>query len=273
MTTRANTRAGRRSTDAHSTFQGIQSVSRALQILELFSDRRPALNVSEVAELTGLNRATCYRFCQTLRQLGYLEEIDERRFRPGLKAASLAHSALRSRELPELALPYLRELRDEVQEAVNLGLLDGTEVVYVARVLSDHLISLRLYVGSRLPAYASSLGRAMLAFLPDDEAQAIIDRSELKPITRHTITDRRRILAELQRVRAQGYAFNDQEIAEGLRGVAAPVLSAAGRPIAAVNISIPRPLDGPAEVATVLAPKVMETARTISALASQLAIE
>jgi IclR family pca regulon transcriptional regulator len=164
-------------------------------------------------------------------------------------------------------------LREEVQEAVNLGLLDGTEVVYVARVLSDHLISLRLYVGSRLPAYASSLGRAMLAFLPDDEAQAIIDRSELKPITRHTITDRRRILAELQRVRAQGYAFNDQEIAEGLRGVAAPVLSAAGRPIAAVNISIPRPLDGPAEVATVLAPKVMETARTISALASQLAIE
>ena len=84
-------------------FQGIQSVSRALSILELFSDKRPSLSVSQVAEITGLNRATCYRFCQTLRKLGYLEELGDRRFRPGLKAVSLAHSALSSRELPELA--------------------------------------------------------------------------------------------------------------------------------------------------------------------------
>ncbi len=253
--------------------QGIQSVARALTILELFNDRRPALNVSEVAELTGLNRATCYRFCQTLRQLGYLEEIDERRFRPGVKAISLGHSALRSRELPELAMPYLRELRRETNETVNMALLDGTDVVYVARVLSDHLISLRLYVGSRLPAYASSLGRAILAFLPQEEAEAILDRSDLQPITSHTIVDRRRLEAELRRVRARGYVVNDQEIAEGLRGVAAPVLGATQRPIAAVNISIPRPLAGPDEIDKVLAPAVVETARAISALANQLAIE
>ncbi|MGH2991788.1 MAG: IclR family transcriptional regulator [Solirubrobacterales bacterium] len=252
---------------------GIQSVARALAILELFSDRRPALSVSEVAELTGLNRATCYRFCQTLLQLGYLEEISERRFRPGLKAVSLAHSALRSRELPELAMPYLRELRRQTSETVNMGLLDGTEVVYVARVLSDHLISLRLYVGSRLPAYASSLGRAMLAFLPEGESQAVIDRSELNPITEHTIFDPRRLKAELRRIRARGYAVNDQEIANGLRGVAAPVLSASQRPIAAVNISVPRPLIQPLELEEVLAPQVMETASAISALASQLQVE
>jgi len=82
-----------------------------MSILELFSDKRPSLSISEVAELTGLNRATCYRFCQTFRQLGYLEELPDRRFRPGLKAVSLAHSALSSRELPELALPYLERLR------------------------------------------------------------------------------------------------------------------------------------------------------------------
>lgn len=253
--------------------QGIQSVARALTILELFNDRQPALNVSEVAELTGLNRATCYRFCQTLRQLGYLEEIDERRFRPGIKAISLGHSALRSRELPELAMPYLRELRRETQETVNMALLDGTDVVYVARVLSDHLISLRLYVGSRLPAYASSLGRAILAFLPEDEAQSILDRSHLEPITRQTIVDPRRLKAELKRVRARGYVINNQEIADGLRGVAAPVLGASQRPIAAVNISIPRPLTAPDELDAVIAPRVMETARAISALANQLSIE
>ena len=155
-------------------FHGIQSVSRALSILELFSDKRPSLSVRQVAEITGLNRATCYRFCQTLKNLGYLEEIGDRRFRPGLKAVSLAHSALSSRELPELAHPYLRRLREEINETVNMGLLDDTEVVYVARVLSDHLISLRLYVGSRLPAYASSLGRAILAFLPEEQAASII---------------------------------------------------------------------------------------------------
>lgn len=254
-------------------FQGIQSVSRALSILELFSDKRPSLSVSEVAELTGLNRATCYRFCQTLRQLGYLEELGGGRFRPGLKAVSLAHSALSSRELPELALPYLRRLRDDIGETVNMGLLDNTEVVYVARVLSDHLISLRLYVGSRLPAYASSLGRSILAFLPPEDAESIIDRSDLEALTGHTITSRKRLIAELKKIREQGFALNDQEIANGLRGVAAPVLTESGRPIAAINISIPHPLKGPEEIENELAPKVMETAREIGLLAGKLAIE
>jgi IclR family pca regulon transcriptional regulator len=242
-----------------------------MSILELFSDKRPSLSISEVAELTGLNRATCYRFCQTFRQLGYLEELPDRRFRPGLKAVSLAHSALSSRELPELALPYLERLRADINETVNMGLLDGTEVVYVARVLSDHLISLRLYVGSRLPAYAASLGRAMLAFMPEDEAMDIIDRSELVSITSHTISDRMRLLSELRKIREQGYAFNNQEIANGLRGVAAPVLTDDGRPIAAINVSIPHPLKGPEEIEEVLAPKVIATAREIGALASKVA--
>jgi PcaR/PcaU/PobR family beta-ketoadipate pathway transcriptional regulator len=242
-----------------------------MSILELFSDKRPSLSISEVAELTGLNRATCYRFCQTFRQLGYLEELPDRRFRPGLKAVSLAHSALSSRELPELALPYLERLRADINETVNMGLLDGTEVVYVARVLSDHLISLRLYVGSRLPAYAASLGRAMLAFMPEDEAMDIIDRSELVSITSHTISDRKQLLAELRKIRQQGYAFNNQEIANGLRGVAAPVLTDDGRPIAAINVSIPHPLKGPEEIEEVLAPKVIATAREIGALASKVA--
>jgi IclR family pca regulon transcriptional regulator len=242
-----------------------------MSILELFSDKRPSLSISEVADLTGLNRATCYRFCQTFRQLGYLEELPDRRFRPGLKAVSLAHSALSSRELPELALPYLERLRADINETVNMGLLDGTEVVYVARVLSDHLISLRLYVGSRLPAYAASLGRAMLAFMPEDDAMDVIDRSDLVPITSHTISERKRLLSELRKIRKQGYAFNNQEIANGLRGVAAPVLTDDGRPIAAINVSIPHPLKGPEEIEEVLAPKVIATAREIGALASKVA--
>jgi IclR family pca regulon transcriptional regulator len=248
-------------------------VARALAILELFCDKRPALSVSEVSQLAGLNRATCYRFCQTLRQLGYLEEIDDRRFRPGIKTISLGHSALRSRELPELAMPYLRELRRETGETVNLALLDGIDVVYVARIPSDHLISLRLYVGSRLPAYASSLGRAILAFLPEDEAATIVDRSDLRRITSHTIIDRRRLKAELRQIRSRGYVVNDQEIALGLHGVAAPVFGASQRPIAAVNIAVPRPLTEPNEMHDILAPKVIAAASAITILASHLSLD
>ena len=196
---------------------------------------------------------------------------DDPHGRPVEPHLDLAHSALSSRELPELALPYLERLRADINETVNMGLLDGTEVVYVARVLSDHLISLRLYVGSRLPAYAASLGRAMLAFMPEDEAMDIIDRSELVSITSHTISDRKRLLSELRKIREQGYAFNNQEIANGLRGVAAPVLTDDGRPIAAINVSIPHPLKGPEEIEEVLAPKVIATAREIGALASKVA--
>jgi len=252
--------------------QGIQSVARAFAIMELFNDRRPALSVSEIAALTGLNRSTCYRFCQTLRRIGYLDEIDRRRFRPGLKAVSLARAALSSRELPELAVPYLRDLQRATDATTNMSLLDGTEVVYVARVLSHHLITLRLYVGSRLPAYASSMGRAMLAFLPEAEAQAVLDRSDLRPLTEYTITDRRRLMAELRRIRSRGYAVNEQEVALGVRGVAAPILSATGRPVAAINISTPQPL-GPQEIQAVLAPRVLEAASAISALVKQLGSE
>jgi DNA-binding IclR family transcriptional regulator len=256
----------RRETD-----NGIQSVSRALGILELFSEERPALTTSEIAALTGLNRATAYRFCQTLLRLGYLEETQAFTFRPGLKAVSLAQAALSSRELPELALPALRALQEKTGETVNMALRDGADVVYVSRLLSKNLLALRLFVGSRLPAYASSLGRAMLAFLPDDELAQVLDQRDLEAITKHTITDRRRLLAELRRIRARGYALNDQELVVGIRGIAAPVFGVSGQPIAAINLSISRPLEDE-EIAD-LGAQVAETANAISALATQLAID
>ncbi len=150
-----------------------------------------------------------------------------------------------------------------------MSLLDGTEVVYVARVLSDHLITLRLYVGSRLPAYASSMGRAMLAFLPEGEAEAVLDKSDLRPLTEYTITDRRRLLAELRRIRTRGYAVNEQEVALGVRGIAAPIISSASRPVAAINLSTSQPL-GRSEIETVLVPRLLETAGAISGLVKQL---
>lgn len=249
--------------------RGIQSVTRALRILELFNETRPTLATTEIADLTGLNRATAYRFCQTLLNLGYLEQTGQRTLRPGLRAVSLARAALSSRELPELAQPYLRDLQTRTGETVNMVLLDGDEVVYVARILSDHLLTLRLFVGSRLAAWSSSLGRAMIAFMPDEEIEGILDRAQLEAKTQHTIVDRKQLRAELRRIRSRGYAINNQELVVGLVGLAAPVFGTSGEPIAAINISIPHPVDSE-QLERELAPQVVQTARSISDLAARL---
>lgn len=246
----------------------IQSVARALTILELFSLQRPALTAVEVGELTGLNRATAYRFCQTLLALGYLEDIGNRRFTPGLRTISLAQTALAIRSLPEVATPRLAKLQQETGEAVNMAVLDDTEVVYLVRLLANHLITLRLAVGSRLPAYATSLGRAILAFLPEDEAKDILRRTSLVALTPHTKVTTKELLAELKTIRAQGYALNNQELSVGLRGIAAPVLDGNGRPIAAINISLPHSLG--ADVERELVSKVQATAGAIGELAAGL---
>jgi IclR family transcriptional regulator, pca regulon regulatory protein len=248
---------------------GVQSVARALSILELFNDRRLELTTNEIAQLTGLNRGTTYRFCRTLLSLGYLEEVGPSTFRPGVKCISLAQAALGSRAIVQIAMPFLNALRDRVQASVNMAILDGTDIVYIVRLLSSDLVTLRLGVGSRMPAYATSLGRSILAFLPPEETASILDHSEFQPLTPWTLATREAIEADLAETRQNGYAFNDQGIAAGIRGVGAPILDGKGRPIASINVSLSRPVTG-REVSRELAPEVVKTAREISARAIEM---
>ena len=150
-----------------------------------------------------------------------------------------------------------------------MALLDGEEVVYVARLLSDHLLTLRLFIGSRLPAWSTSLGRAMLAFMDDASVDRILDRSEFRQTTDKTIIDRDKLRAELRRVRTRGYAVNNQELAVGLVGIAAPVFGVSGEPIAAINLSIPHPIEK-GQIESDLAPAVLEAARSLSDLAGRI---
>jgi IclR family pca regulon transcriptional regulator len=247
----------------------VQSVARALSILELFNDRRLELTTNSIAQLTGLNRGTTYRFCRTLLSLGYLEEVAPSTFRPGVKCISLAQAALGSREIVQIAMPYLNRLHDWLHESVNMAILDDTDIVYVVRLLNSDLLTLRLGVGSRMPAYATSLGRAMLAFLPPEEVSDILDRSELNPLTPWTLTSRAAVEQDLVTTRQNGYAYNDQGVAPGVLGIAAPVLDSRGRPVASINLSIARPLSS-RDVTKKLAPQVIQTAREIGARAIEL---
>lgn len=248
---------------------GIQSVARALSILELFEGRRAVLATNEIAELTGLNRGTAYRFCQTLRRLGYLEEIRQSTWRPGLKVLSLAQAALGGRELVDMAMPRLQALRHDSGETVNMAMPDGNEVVYVARLLNDDLLALRLVVGSRLPMVTTSLGRAILAFLPQAQLDEIVEQSRFERLTEHTIVDASKLASELEKVRKSGYAFNNQEFALGVRGVAAPVFGANNQPIASVNLSVARPIKSD-ELKKELAPLLLAAAADIGERARQI---
>lgn len=214
----------------------VQSLQRGLAVMRAFDDEHPTLTLSEVARATGLARAAARRFLLTLVELGYMR-IDDRRFMLTPKVLELGHSYLSSLTLPEIALPLMREFVSEVRESSSMAVLDGHHIVYVARVPAKRIMSISISVGTRFPAYATSLGRVLLAAQSDDWLETYLATAELKPITARTIADPERLRAEIERVRKQGWAMVDQELEEGVRSLAAPVHDAAGGVAAAINVS------------------------------------
>ncbi|MBT2211556.1 MULTISPECIES: IclR family transcriptional regulator C-terminal domain-containing protein [Actinomadura] len=214
----------------------IDSVEKAFRVLETFSAEHPSLTVSEAAELTGLSRATARRILLTCVRLGFAE-VDDRRFRLLPRVLRLGYGYLASLPIWDRAQPHMRRLADEVRESCSAATLDGGEIVYVARVPANRSMSIVLNVGSRLPAYPTSMGRVLLAALPPDALREHLAAVALEPLTPHTITDPGELEKELDRVRERGYALVDGEREEGVRSAAAPVRDGSGAVIAAINVS------------------------------------
>ena len=224
--------------DERRTGEFVQSLDRGLAVIRAFSADRPSLTLSEVARATGLSRAASRRFLHTLVVLGYVA-TDGREFRLRPRLLELGYAYLSGLRLPDVAEPHLRGLADETGESSSLAVLDGADIVYVARVAVSRIMSAAIGVGTRFPAYATSMGRVILAFGPREREEAYLRSVTLEPLTRHTITDPVALREELARVRAQGWALVDQELEEGLRAVAAPVRDASGEVVAAVNVAAP----------------------------------
>src|SRR5918992_2640198 len=202
-----------------------QSLERGLSILSSFKSARPLLGVSELAREIGLSRSTTHRYVATLAALGYLEQDDlTRRYRLGPRVLDLGFSAINSMELREISVPHLQRLSDATGHTVNMAILDGADVVYVERCRTarpgQREIDLNLHVGSRLPAYCTALGKAMLAFLPEDERRALVAASDLVRRGPNTLTERDALLENLERIRDTGIAVNNEELAYGLRSIA-----------------------------------------------------
>ncbi|HEX6022045.1 MAG TPA: IclR family transcriptional regulator C-terminal domain-containing protein [Solirubrobacter sp.] len=214
----------------------IQSLERGLAIIRAFGPHAPEQTVTELAATTGLTRATARRFLITLIELGYVES-DGRIFRLTPKVLELGYSFLSGLRFPDIALPHLERLVAEVDEGSEASVLDGDHIVYVARVPSSAVMTVSINVGARMPAHATSMGKVLLAFLPDEELDAYFETAELRSFLPRTVTDPAELRAQLEEVRKQGYAIVDQELEEGLVAIAAPVRGRGGRVVGAINLS------------------------------------
>jgi IclR family transcriptional regulator, pca regulon regulatory protein len=247
-----------------------QSLERGLAILASFRSERPLLGVSELGRDVGLSRSTTHRYVATLVALGYLQQDSaSRKYRLGPRVLDLGFSAINSMELREVAGPHLRELSDATGYTANMAILDDLDIVYVDRCRSaqprQREIDLNLHVGARLPAYCTSLGKVLLAQLPEEDQAARVERIDFQRRGPNTITSRTALATELLRVRRQGYAVNNEELAYGLRSIAAPVLQHDGSAAGAINLAVHSSMISSETLGDRFGPILVRTAADISA--------
>jgi IclR family transcriptional regulator, pca regulon regulatory protein len=246
-----------------------QSLERGLAILSCFTPARPVLGIADIADHLGMSRSTTHRYVITLVALGYLEQGASRKYRLGLRVTDLGMSALNSTGLREHSHSYLQELRQRTSYTVNLAVLDGSDILYVDRVRSfrrgQDKIDLDLHPGSRLPAYCTSMGKLLLAHLPETEQRDLFTTLKLAKLGPNTITSKKVLREELEEVRSAGFAVNDEELSPGLLSISAPVRDGGREVVAAINMAAHSTMISLEEMVDALGPHLVSTADRISA--------
>lgn len=243
----------------------VRSLEKGFRVLAAFDAGRPSMSLTQLAAAAGLDKSAAQRFTYTLEQLGYLSKDPEtRRYALTTRTLDLGYYYTRSDPLLQRALPYLQHLSQAADEAVSLTLLDGTEVVYVLRFMSRHMLSTNVMVGTRLPAYCSSPGMAILARLPIDAAHAILERSDRRPLTPATTWQMPALIEKLELTAQRGYAHAFEEIFPGDISFGAAVTDTKGAPVAAVSISVSKVRCSPEEAEQRYAPLVVSAAQGMS---------
>ena len=215
----------------------VLSLARGLKVIESFEGHTEGQSVADVARQTGFSRAAARRLLMTLESLGYAESVG-RVYRLKTRVLKLGFSYLSSTSLPTLAQPILERVTEILHESSSLSVLEGDEIVYLARSAAKRVMSVGLSVGSRLPAYCTSMGRVLLAALPPGELAAYLQRVEIKQLTPKTMTSKEQLLQIIERTRATGFALTDEELELGLRSIAVPVRNRMNRVMAAMNIGV-----------------------------------
>ena len=241
----------------------VQSLDRGLAVIRAFGPDRERLSLSEVARATGLTRAAARRFLLTLVKLGYVRN-DGREFSLRPRVLELGYAYLSGLALPEVAAPHMEELVARLHESSSISVLDGHHIVYVVRVPTKRIMTVAISVGTRFPAYATSMGRVLLAQLSDDELERYLAEATFERLTSRTVTNPARLRTIVRDAARQGYAIVDQELEEGLRAVAAPIRGAdVGS--AAINVSAHASRVSMGAMRGQILPALLETARQIEA--------
>ncbi|MFF2251080.1 IclR family transcriptional regulator C-terminal domain-containing protein [Streptomyces sp. NPDC058142] len=242
----------------------VESLARGLAVLTVFGPGRAELSLTDIATATGLARATARRALITLEHLGYVASRG-RGFWLTPRVLALGFPPLSHLTLPEIATPHMRALSAELHDSVSLTVLDGDDIRYTARVATSRVMSVNISVGTRFPAFATSMGRVLLADLAPAERAAFLARADLAPLTPRTVTGADRLGALLDDVRHRGHALVDGELEEGLRSVAVPVRDLAGQVVAAVNVATHSSRRDLARVTDEVLPALLATASRIEA--------
>src|SRR5262245_37173809 len=242
----------------------VDAAAKALELLSAFSFREPRLSLAELAERTGIPRATAFRLLSTLEQSGFLVKVHGA-YQVGIKCFVLGNIVAGGLDLRETAHPHLVSLRDRTRETSQIAILDHFQVVYLERVLSpDPAVFMRTRAGAILPAYCTALGKALLAYRPESEVEAWAVKQKFPALTPNTISSAKRLLKELRAIRERGYALDDEEREHGVRCIAAPVRNHTGEVVAAISGAGPRDRMPRELVGSDVAQAVVQAARAIS---------
>ena len=213
-----------------------QSLDRGLQVIQAFSQNNKALTISDVSKITGLSRPTARRILLTLEHLGFAEASNGL-FTLTARTLSLGYAYLSSNNTWSIAHPFMRDFVEKTGESCSISILDGTDIIYVARISTKRIMSINLDVGSKLPAYATSMGHVLLANLSPEELETYMNNLDFEKFTDKTIHNKQELLQTLQDVREQNWGGVDQQLEEGLRSIAVPMRNASGKVFAAMNCS------------------------------------
>ncbi|MBS1815497.1 MAG: helix-turn-helix domain-containing protein [Acidobacteria bacterium] len=240
------------------------SLARGLAVIQAFSQQSRQMTISQLSVKTGLSRAAVRRCLYTLTKLGFAGAEDGQRYSLRPKMLSLSHTYTASNNLSTAAQPILERMSAQMRESFSVATLDGDDIVYIARSNVNRMMSVDLHIGSRLPAYCTSMGRVLLAYLPPEETERYMSRVTLAPLTPRTITNKEKLRMMLRNIRRMGYAICDQEFEVGLRSLAVPVFAPGGKVVATINLSGNAPRIPVTEMQSRFLPPLRQAANELS---------